>query len=92
MSTPAHYCHAAQCNVHVPPKMFMCRKHWSMLPLKLRAALWAAYRPGQEIRKDPTEQYLIVASECICFVADAEGVSAHEHVRGASSLQPRTPK
>lgn len=69
-----HTCHAKLCQIVVPPKMFMCRQHWYMVPFKLRRAIWAAYVPGQEIRKDPSREYLAVAQEAIEAVALKEGV------------------
>ena len=63
-----HTCHATDCPVVVPPKMFMCRRHWFMLPYGLRAGVWAVYVPGQEVRKDPTSDYLDVAMECVRFI------------------------
>ncbi len=68
-----HTCHATACKVNVPPKMFMCKKHWYMVPRDLRLAIWAAYVPGQEIRKDPTGDYLDVAHEAIAAVEAKEG-------------------
>jgi hypothetical protein len=68
-----HHCHAEQCKTVVPEKMFMCRPHWYMLPKKMRDAVWNAYTPGQEIRKDPTQHYLDVTRECIEYVANREG-------------------
>ena len=67
-----HTCHAERCQVNVPEKMFMCRRHWYMVPRLLRAAIWANYVPGQEIRKDPTREYLEVAQEAIAAVAEKE--------------------
>ena len=69
-----HHCHAAGCNVSVPPKLFMCRRHWYMLPKSTRDAVWAAYVPGQEIRKDPTAEYLEVTGLAIEWLAKKEGI------------------
>jgi hypothetical protein len=32
-----------------------------MLPLHLRDRIWAAYVPGQEVRKDPSDEYIQAA-------------------------------
>jgi len=69
-----HICHALRCTAPVPPKMFMCKRHWYMVPKKLRDAIWAAYRPGQEVRKDPSREYLDVAMHAINVVAVREGI------------------
>jgi hypothetical protein len=49
--------------------MFMCRPHWFSLPKSMRDAIWDAYRPGQEIRKDPSREYLHVARAAINWLA-----------------------
>lgn len=36
-----------------------------MLPKRLRDAIWAAYRPGQEATKDPSDVYLEAALEAV---------------------------
>jgi hypothetical protein len=50
----------------------MCGKHWRMVPKQLKDAVWKHYRPGQEIDKDPTPEYLKVAQDAIAWVADVE--------------------
>ena len=70
-----HTCHATGCTVAVPPRMFMCKRHWFMLPKSTRDAVWAVYVPGQEIRKDPTDEYLTVTQNAI------DWLNAIEHDR-----------
>ena len=67
-----HTCHAKNCKVVVPPKLLMCKRHWYMVPRDLRAAVWAEYMPGQEIRKDPTREYLEAANAAVRAVAAKE--------------------
>lgn len=69
---PPHFCHALGCKVEVPPKLLMCLRHWRMVPKDLQARVWRTYRPGQEITKDPTEEYLEAADTAIRAVAQAE--------------------
>lgn len=61
----AHTCHAKGCDKEVPPKMFMCKRHWYMLPKDKQRAIWREYQEGQEVRKNPTEEYLEVARDAI---------------------------
>lgn len=68
-----HTCHAEGCKLPVPPAMFMCRSHWYALPKPLRDAVWRVYVPGQEKRKDPTDEYLRVSQEAIEWLAAKEG-------------------
>lgn len=56
--TRAHTCHWPGCGAQVPPAMWGCRTHWYRLPSRLRAAIWATYRPGQEITMTPSPAYL----------------------------------
>jgi hypothetical protein len=71
-----HQCHARNCDTAVPPRMFMCRRHWYMLPKAKRDAVWATYRPGQEIDKCPSDIYMAVTRECIEYVAQREAVAS----------------
>lgn len=71
----AHTCHANGCETAVPRKMFMCRRHWYMLPKAMRDAVWAEYTPGQERNMElVTDDYLRVTREAINFVRAAESV------------------
>lgn len=67
-----HSCHAYGCDTTVPPKMFMCLRHWRMLPKAMQREVWGAYRPGQEIDKQPSALYLAVTRRAIAFIADRE--------------------
>lgn len=74
----SHRCHAIGCDVEVPPALLMCKPHWMMLPKALRQEVWRLYRSGQELRKDPTLEYLAAAGRAI------EAVAAIEKSRGAA--------
>lgn len=53
--------------------MLMCSHHWYMVPKSLQDAVWATYVAGQEVRKDPTREYLVAARNAINAVAEKEG-------------------
>ena len=57
----SHLCHWPGCKREVPPELYACKLHWFALPKYIRDAIWEWYVPGQEIRKDPTEEYIEVA-------------------------------
>lgn len=59
--TAGHGCHWPGCTAAVPPAAWGCRRHWAALPRGIRAAIWAAYRPGQEISKTPSGSYVDAA-------------------------------
>ena len=58
-----HTCHWPGCGKAVPPAMWGCKTHWFKLPARLRAQIWATYKPGQEISKTPSASYLHVAQK-----------------------------
>ena len=58
-----HTCHWPSCSAPVPPARWGCSRHWFTLPKPLRDRVWAAYRPGQEITKTPSREYLEVVHE-----------------------------
>jgi hypothetical protein len=49
------HCYAHGCKVEVAPVLFMCQKHWRMLPKHLRQAVRDCYRPGQEHDELPSQ-------------------------------------
>mgnify|MGYP000482234381 CR=1 FL=1 len=68
-----HTCHAVGCRVVVAPKLLFCLRHWRLVPKAMQRRVWAAYVPGQEVRKDPTQAYLDVQREVVAYVAALEG-------------------
>lgn len=69
----SHVCHAVGCNTPVAAILFMCTKHWYKLPKVYQKVIWHYYRPGQEIDKEPTLDYIAVAFAGIACVALQEG-------------------
>jgi hypothetical protein len=49
--------------------MWGCKEHWFALPSALRARIWRAYRPGQEIDMRPSESYMEVAQAVQDWIA-----------------------
>jgi len=72
MTRPAHTCHAHGCTKHVSPELLMCRRHWKLVPKALKKAVFRHYRPGQEIHKRPSDDYLVAAANAINAVAEIE--------------------
>lgn len=58
-----HTCHWPGCDKEVPPALWGCQGHWFALPKRLRNRIWATYRPGQEVTKTPSAEYIEVALE-----------------------------
>lgn len=67
-----HFCHWPNCPIEVPPKLWGCRTHWFRLPMSLRARIWRTYRPGQEIDKQPSAEYLAAAKAVREWIAATE--------------------
>ena len=68
-----HTCHWPGCPRAVPPSMWGCKPHWFRLPVRLRNKVWATYRPGQEITKTPSAEYIEVAKEVQAWIKELEG-------------------
>lgn len=75
-----HRCHWPGCNVEVAPKYWGCYRHWFKLPKRIRDRIWAAYVPGQEVRKDPSDAYLAAATQAHIWSL------LHDAERGAGIL------
>jgi hypothetical protein len=67
----SHRCHAIGCEIPVEPKLLMCFRHWKMVPKFLQKEIWRWYRPGQEVDKKPSREYMAVqklAIEAVAFL------------------------
>lgn len=71
---PDHQCHCPHCTTAVPPRLFGCKSCWYALPKRLRDAIWDTYVPGQEVRKDPSPEYLAAAHTAVEWLREN-----HEH-------------
>lgn len=71
-----HTCHWPGCTKRVPPALWGCKPHWYRLPKELRDRIWATYRPGQEVTKDPSNAYLEVADAVQRWIRRARGGAA----------------
>lgn len=74
----SHECHALGCGKEIPPRLLMCLRHWNMVSKTDQREVWEHYRPGQEIDKRPTMEYLAVQRRVVAKVAQKEGRPAKE--------------
>ena len=65
---PKHLCHWTNCPIKVPPQRWGCSKHWFSLPSSLRNRVWVLYRPGQEVDKKPSPEYVTLMQEIQNFI------------------------
>ncbi len=65
-----HHCHWPGCERVVPPKLWGCKYHWFGLPQNLRNEIWRTYRPGQEITKTPSSEYLEAAKKVQAWIKE----------------------
>ena len=86
-----HTCHAKGCDIEIEPRRLMCLAHWKMVPRKIQREIWAAYVPGQEIRKDPTRAYLDVMERAIDAVFTREYPGEVNLTRKAARFDPGAP-
>jgi hypothetical protein len=49
-----------------------------MVPKPLKDRVWATYRPGQEVTKDPSREYVAAAMAAVNAVADREGIRSEQ--------------
>lgn len=70
--TRMHHCHWPGCTKQVKPALWGCYQHWFSLPAKLRAAVWASYRPGQEVDGKPAPEYLQVVADVQAWIKGRE--------------------
>lgn len=82
-----HHCHAINCDKSVPPKLLFCLKHWSMVPKSWQRMVWLTYRPGQEVDKRPSADYLLVQSMVVALVAVLDG--AYTRPQGIDHIYSR---
>lgn len=66
----SHTCHWPGCDKEVPPNLWGCGPHWFSLPKRLRDKIWLHYRRGQEVRKDPSPEYIAAAHEVQAWIAE----------------------
>lgn len=90
----SHSCHAHGCDKPVPPRMFMCPRHWYSLRKPMRDAIWREYRPGQENDKRPSLRYLVVQKRAVAEVAfkpndEAAAVAAGPYLFDCEVLRAR---
>jgi NTP pyrophosphatase (non-canonical NTP hydrolase) len=69
----SHHCHATGCTVEVPQMMFMCKRHWYMVPHIMRTRIWNTYRPGQCDDMKISHEYAEAAKEAVIYIARMEG-------------------
>ncbi len=67
-----HRCHAEGCEDTCPSDHLMCRRHWGLIPYKLRLSLGSIYRPGGDVALRLTEEYTAAARAAILAVAELE--------------------
>lgn len=79
-----HACHWPGCEQQVPPAMWGCKAHWFSLPTSLRNRIWAAYTPGQEIRFDPSPEYIAAAEEAQRWISEFQ---ASQRGQGSKPMQ-----
>jgi hypothetical protein len=72
LAAPGHRCHAIGCEKEIDPKLLMCFPHWKLVPKFLQKQIWKWYRPGQEIDKRPSREYMAVQRLAIDAVAVLE--------------------
>ena len=77
--TVSHTCHWPGCQLPVPARLWGCKRHWFLLPVELRDAIGKYYVRGQEWRKDPSPEYILIAKLARTWAEDYE-IRNHENI------------
>lgn len=77
----SHHCHADNCGKKIPPKLLFCLRHWGMLPKPFQNDIWRHYRPGQEVDKKPSREYMKAQTAARWVVAMLEKGFSLEQLR-----------
>lgn len=84
-----HHCHANGCKKTTPPALFMCPKHWSLVPPPLQMAVWDEYTKaggvGGPIKNLRYAPYYAACADAVEFVARAEGKPEHNSYRNVAN-------
>lgn len=75
MRSVEHTCHAPYCETEIPPHLHMCKRHWLLLPERLRKLIWSTYRKGQEIDKRPSAAYMQAVELTRAYIMKIEGTT-----------------
>ena len=71
----AHQCHAIGCSTPTKPELFMCAKHWRMVPDVLKVAIYSTYRKGQCADKRPSRDWITATLAARKFVKEREALT-----------------
>lgn len=62
---PDNRCPIAGCGALIDPSRLMCRRHWYLVPRRLRDRVWATWRGGEgALRREHQEAVLIAIAAC----------------------------
>jgi hypothetical protein len=70
LGATSHRCHWIGCSMEILPRFFCCRAHWHALPKPIRREIWHHYRAGQEVRKNPSPEYIAAARAALNWIAE----------------------
>src|SRR5579872_2380921 len=83
MSNILDHCAAYGCKAEVGFHKLMCRKHWYMVPPKLRNQIYDICTPGESVDSNNSDAWLKLAVAACLAVAVAERVFDREEARNA---------
>ena len=67
-----HTCHAKFCRTVCAPEMFMCSKHWRMVPRRLQQYVCNTYRMQQFVQGPTSRAWLEASANAVRAVAVLE--------------------
>lgn len=69
-------CAAKLCEAEVKPSMLMCKRHWFMVPKRIRDRVWRAWRGLRSDRPHSQAEYDQAVLEAVQAVSKEEGITA----------------
>lgn len=69
-----HHCHALRCTVKTSARIFMCRKHWMMVPINEQQKLLEHFQQDQPYTMNVSRAWLLQSMRCKLIVAEQEDI------------------
>ncbi len=79
-----HNCGALDCSERISIKLLMCKKHWHMIPVRIRSMMWKHWSAGK-----PTAQFHYWSFKGVLFVAEKENKTEHQLYIAAKAYTQR---
>ena len=66
------FCRAPGCARVLQPHLFMCGKHWRMVPVGIKRRIWRNYSVSKAKSKNPPAEWEALIEEAVAAIDSAE--------------------